>query len=63
MEQVRRRYHFVVVGYVVTPEHVHLLFGERELFGFGWALRYRQSSSSHSPSVWWGRIFGRIVIP
>jgi putative transposase len=30
MEQVRRRYHFVVVGYVVMPEHVHLLFGESE---------------------------------
>jgi putative transposase len=30
MEQVRRRYHFVVVGYVVMPEHVHLLLGEPE---------------------------------
>jgi putative transposase len=30
MEQVRRRYHFVVVGYVVMPEHVHLLFREPE---------------------------------
>jgi REP element-mobilizing transposase RayT len=30
MEQVRRRYHFVVIGYVVMPEHVHLLFGEPE---------------------------------
>lgn len=30
LEQVRRRYHFVVVGYVVMPEHVHLLFGEPE---------------------------------
>jgi putative transposase len=29
MEQVRRRYHFVVAGYVVMPEHVHL-FGEPE---------------------------------
>jgi hypothetical protein len=25
LEGVRRRYHFVVVGYVVMPEHVHLL--------------------------------------
>jgi putative transposase len=25
---VRRRYHFVVVGYVVMPEHVHLLLSE-----------------------------------
>jgi putative transposase len=30
LEQVRRRYHFVIVGYVVMPEHVHLLFGEPE---------------------------------
>jgi putative transposase len=28
LEQVRRRYHFAVVGYVVMPEHVHLLLGE-----------------------------------
>ncbi|HEV2730721.1 MAG TPA: transposase [Terriglobales bacterium] len=28
LEQVRRRYHFAVVGYVVMPEHVHLLLSE-----------------------------------
>ena len=28
LEQVRRRYHFVVIGYVVMPEHVHLLLSE-----------------------------------
>ena len=28
LERVRRRYRFVVVGYVVMPEHVHLLFSE-----------------------------------
>ena len=27
LEQVRRRCRFVVVGYVVMPEHVHLLIG------------------------------------
>ena len=26
MEQIRERHQFVVVGYVVMPEHVHLLF-------------------------------------
>ena len=31
LEQVRRRYHFVVVGYVVMPEHVHLLLTEPQL--------------------------------
>jgi putative transposase len=30
LEQVRRRYRFTVVGYVVMPEHVHLLIGEPE---------------------------------
>jgi putative transposase len=30
LEQVRKRHHFVVVGYVVMPEHVHLLFSEPE---------------------------------
>ena len=28
LERVRRRYHLVVVGYVVMPEHVHLLLSE-----------------------------------
>lgn len=28
MEQIRQRHQFVVVGYVVMPEHVHLLFTE-----------------------------------
>src|SRR5207247_10688299 len=30
LEQVRRRYTFVVVGYVVMPEHFHLLISEPE---------------------------------
>jgi len=30
MEPVRKRHQFVVVGYVVMPEHVHLLFSEPE---------------------------------
>jgi putative transposase len=28
LEEVRRRYNFVVVGYVIMPEHVHLLLSE-----------------------------------
>ena len=31
LEQVRRKYRFVVVGYVVMPEHVHLLMSEPEI--------------------------------
>ena len=30
LEQTRQRYRFVVVGYVVMPEHVHLLISEPE---------------------------------
>ncbi len=30
LEQVRQRYRFVVVGYVVMPEHMHLLISEPE---------------------------------
>jgi putative transposase len=30
MEQVRQRHQFVVIGYVVMPEHVHLLLSEPE---------------------------------
>ena len=31
MEQTRQRYRFVVAGYVVMPEHVHLLITEPEV--------------------------------
>lgn len=30
-EQTRQRYRFVVVGYVVMPEHIHLLISEPEV--------------------------------
>jgi putative transposase len=31
LEQVRKRYRFVVVGYVVMPEHIHLLISEPQV--------------------------------
>jgi putative transposase len=31
LEQTRQRYRFVVVGYVVMPEHIHLLISEPEV--------------------------------
>jgi REP-associated tyrosine transposase len=31
LEQTRQRYRFVVVGYVVMPEHIHLLIAEPEV--------------------------------
>src|SRR5207244_12399066 len=30
LDRVRRRYRFVVLGYVVMPEHVHLLVSETQ---------------------------------
>jgi REP-associated tyrosine transposase len=30
LEQMRQRYRFVVVGYVIMPEHVHVLISEPE---------------------------------
>ncbi len=30
LEEMRQRYRFVVVGYVVMPEHIHLLLSEPE---------------------------------
>jgi putative transposase len=31
LEQVRQRYDFVIVGYVVMPGHIHLLMSEPEI--------------------------------
>ena len=31
LEEARQRYHFVVVGYVIMPEHFHLLISEPEI--------------------------------
>src|SRR5271155_3260564 len=31
LDQTRKRYRFVVVGYVVMPEHIHLLLSEPEV--------------------------------
>jgi putative transposase len=30
LERIRKKYRFVVAGYVVMPEHVHLLVNEPE---------------------------------
>ncbi|MGB8128997.1 MAG: transposase [Candidatus Angelobacter sp.] len=46
LEQVRARYDFVVVGYVVMPEHFHLLIGEprmKKLFTAMQVLKQRVS--------------------
>jgi putative transposase len=46
LEQVRRRYGFVVAGYVLTPEHVHLLVGEPREGSLGVAVQVLKQKSS-----------------
>jgi putative transposase len=38
-EEVRQRYEFVVVGYVVMPEHFHILIGEPDDGNVGLAMQ------------------------
>jgi putative transposase len=65
MERVRRRYRFVVVGYVVMPEHVHLLFSEpergepstvmkvlKQSFARHLLDRWRADANLRQPSLW-----------
>ena len=65
LEAVRRRYDFVVVGYVVMPEHIHLLLSEPErgnpsvvmqALKQGFARRllrgWRRSQNSGQASLW-----------
>ena len=47
MEQIRQRHQFVVVGYVVMPEHVHLLFTEPERGNLSPALAALKQTFSH----------------
>jgi putative transposase len=77
LEQVRRRYRFVVVGYVVMPEHVHLLLSEPELgnpsvvmqaikqgFARRMLARLRKKGDGQQLSLWSGPIErGRIWQP
>jgi putative transposase len=39
LERIRRRHSFVVAGYVVMPEHVHLLVSEPERSGLSLAIK------------------------
>jgi putative transposase len=77
LEQVRRRYRFVVTGYVVMPEHVHLLIGEPERGnpstvmqaikqGFARRLlaRLRQADRAQQAGLWDGPVErGRVWQP
>ena len=44
LEQTRRAYGFGVLGYVVMPEHVHLLIGETEAAPLATALQALKQS-------------------
>src|ERR1700722_3650043 len=47
MEPVRHRYRFMVVGYVIMPEHVHLLFSEPERGDPSVVMRVLKQSFAH----------------
>jgi putative transposase len=47
MEQIRQRHQFVIVGYVVMPEHVHLLFTEPERGNLSLVLAALKQTFSH----------------
>jgi putative transposase len=47
MERVRQRHQFVVVGYVVMPEHVHLLFSEPERGNLSLVLAALKQTFAH----------------
>lgn len=47
LEAVRRRYGFVVAGYVLMPEHVHLLVGEPLASPLSVAVQVLKQKTSH----------------
>jgi putative transposase len=47
LEQIRQRHQFVVVGYVVMPEHVHLLLTEPELGNLSLMLAALKQTFAH----------------
>jgi hypothetical protein len=60
LEEVRKRYEFVVVGYVVMPEHIHLLMSKpqkknpstvMQTFKLGFARRVIAEAERHSEST------------
>jgi putative transposase len=73
LESVRRRYHFVVVGYVIMPEHVHLLITEpgrgdpsavMKALKQGFARRLHRTNHSHPVSLMQAPVeFARIWQP
>jgi REP-associated tyrosine transposase len=65
-EQVRQRYSFVVIAYVVMPEHFHLLISEPEkgtpsvviqTLKLGFARRVLAGSGSRNRQIWERRFY------
>jgi len=48
LEQTRQRYRFVVVGYVVMPEHVHLLITEPEIGNPSTVMQVLKQRTAHA---------------
>jgi putative transposase len=48
LEQTRQRYRFVVVGYVVMPEHVHLLISEPEVGNPSTVVQVLKQRTAHA---------------
>ncbi len=48
LEQTRQRYRFVVVGYVVMPEHIHLLITEPEVGTASTVLQVLKQRTAHA---------------
>jgi len=48
LELTRRRYRFVVVGYVVMPEHVHLLISEPEVGSPSTVMQVLKQRTAHA---------------
>src|SRR5579859_3976276 len=48
LEQTRQRYRFVVVGYVVMPEHIHLLLTEPEIGTLSTVMQVLKQRTAHA---------------
>src|SRR4051794_19835721 len=62
LEQVRRKYRFVVVGYVIMPEHVHLLINEPKVGTPSLAIQVLKQRTSRAtrhdgPQFWQLRFY------
>ena len=64
LERVRRRYRFVVAGYVVMPEHVHRLVGEPQkgtVSGVVHALKLSVAKRRGERPFWQARFYDFLV--